>query len=116
MNETFLNKSIPEVSLEDYRLVARRDRSDDSGWGGICCFARTEVSDLVVKIHEAEFAERFWTIFHSTCGLFLLACQYRPPCNGELDSIHSLEDELLLLRQDTFGTIIIGDFNCHSTH
>ena len=31
LNETFLDKSIQTVSLPGYRLIARRDRTDDSG-------------------------------------------------------------------------------------
>ena len=34
ITETFLDRSTGEVCLEGYELAARRDRSDDSGWGG----------------------------------------------------------------------------------
>ena len=37
--ETFLSKQIKHVKLPGYTLVSRRDRKDESGWGGIlfCC-------------------------------------------------------------------------------
>ena len=35
LNETFLNRTTKNVVLEGYTLVARRDRADESGWGGV---------------------------------------------------------------------------------
>ena len=36
LNETFLNKSVKEVSLEGFELVARRDRDTKKQGGGSC--------------------------------------------------------------------------------
>ena len=114
LNETFLDKSIRTISLNGYMLVSRRDRQDDSGWGGICCFARNDFASNIVHVETSRDAERQWHELHSSCGPFLLVNQYRPPHYGETLSIDSLDDDMASFHCNTFGTIILGDFNVHN--
>ena len=58
LNETFLDKSLDNIVLDGYSLISRRDRQDDSGWGGICCFALTDFASNIVCISTSSVAER----------------------------------------------------------
>ena len=57
LNETFLDKSLDNIVLDGYPLISRRDRQDDSGWGGICCFALTDFASNIVCISTSSEAE-----------------------------------------------------------
>ena len=57
LQETWLNKDIEDVSLPNYRIISRRDRSSSENRGGVITFARTDVHN-VVFISESDIAER----------------------------------------------------------
>ena len=107
LNETFLDKSLDNIVLNGYSLISRRDRQDDSGWGGICCFALTDFASNIVCISTSSEAERQWHVLHISCKSFLLVNQYRLPHHSEISSIDSLEDELSIFSLDVFGIIMI---------
>ena len=50
---------------------------------------------------------------HSNLGPYFLAALYRPPVQGEQESIHSLRKECSNLARDAIGIIIVGDLNIH---
>ena len=112
-NETFLTKAIPDVQLEGYTLLARRDRVDQWG-GGVAVFVLAEhfANASVVEISEA--AERIWTVIHTDRGPYLVSSWYRPPAPGETDSIQSLELEWAKHKEEVRGTLVVGDVNVHS--
>ena len=56
--ETFLTKSVKQIHLPGYTLVSRRDRKDDSGWGGILFFVKDALGDIIVHIGDSAEAER----------------------------------------------------------
>ena len=115
INESFLDKSIAEVSVSGYRLVSRRDRRDGSH-GGILLFAMDAVANSVTLLRHSESDERSWHVVHSDAGPYLLCVWYRRPCAGEVASIRRLETEWVALRDGFLGTIIVGDLNLHHTH
>ena len=114
MNEIFLDNSTPSIDLDGYVLISRRDRQDGSGWGCVCCFARRDFQYCIVEILRSNDAERIWHVMHTSCGPYILGMQYRRPDTGEVDSIHSLKDELQQIQNQAFGIILVGDFNVHS--
>ena len=112
-NETFLNQSIEEISLEGYSLVGRRDRRDQFG-GGVAIFAATAHAGRVTLVHESEEAERLWCIIHSDHGPVAVCAWYRPPARAEIRSIDSFSKEWRDISNSCIGTIAVGDINVHS--
>ena len=54
LTETFLDKATAEVQLEGYTVAARRDRKDDSGFGGVLVFVKDELANSVVLLEESS--------------------------------------------------------------
>ena len=59
--ETFLDASVEEVPLQEYELVARRDRDDGRKCGGVAVFAQMDQaameSSLESKLHHEMATE-----------------------------------------------------------
>jgi hypothetical protein len=115
LNETFLNRSIEDVELEGYSVVARRDRKDGRQGGEVLMFARRDVANHITLIEESQTAERVWLIIHAETGPYLMCLWYRPPDPGEVASIDSLVTEFGNHCAEALGTIILGDMNVHHT-
>ncbi len=113
INETFLNREVEQVDLSGYELVSRRDRQDESGWGGIALFALPIVAPYVTLLEHSSVFERSWHVIHSDVGSVLLCVWYRPPAVGEVESIRSFRLEWERLSPRHVGTIVIGDLNVH---
>ena len=66
VNESFLDKATKDTALtvEGYSLAARRDRADNSAWGGVLVFARADVYNSVVLLESFDTAERVWLTLH----------------------------------------------------
>ena len=96
VNETFLDDGVEEVQLEGYIVVGRRDRSysgDKRRCGGIIVFARTEIAEHVTLMSISDSSERMWILMHTLLGPYLLCVWYRPPSDGEVQSISDFETE-----------------------
>ena len=113
ITESWLDKSIEAVPLEGYNVIARRDRDEDSGRGGVLIFAQEDIGERVAVLEKSDVAERIWAVIHTNHGPYLIAMWYRPPCSGELSSITSFGEELSRLRGEALGTLICGDMNVH---
>ena len=51
LQETWLNKSIEEVQLPNYRIVSRRDRSESENRGRVIIYARLDIYNMIcVKV------------------------------------------------------------------
>ena len=79
ITETHLCTSVEELNLTNYRAVSRRDRADQSGWGGIALYARHDVHMNVVHMKDSESLELSWYTLHSDVGPLLIGVWYRPP-------------------------------------
>ena len=113
LTETFLDKSTSKVHLEGYTEVARRDRSDNSGWGGVLVFARNDVADSVVLLERSATEERVWLVLHSDQGPYLFGVWYRAPAPGETTGVTTFREEYCKHREGTLGSLVVGDFNVH---
>ena len=113
LNETFLDSSTKEVSLEGYSLVARRDRCDGRQCGGVAVFARSEVAERITLLEKSQQHERVWLMLHSNSCPYLLGVWYRPPDPGECYSINTVRNEWGRLSANAMGTLIVGDINVH---
>jgi len=111
IQESWLNKSIEHVSIANYTLLSRRDRSDTENRGGIIAFVRNDVRQAV-HYSDSEHAERSWHLLHLDIGSFALCNWYRSPSASD-DQIHSFRDELAEIQDQVIGFIILGDLNVH---
>lgn len=114
LNETFLDRSTEDLLLEGYRLVARRDRSDHSGWGGVAVFAREGLQSRVTLLETSTTDERLWLTLHTDRGPYLLGVWYRPPAPGDTSGVRTFDEELARLAETGLGTVVVGDLNVHS--
>lgn len=117
VNETFLDESVENIELEGFEVVGRRDRSfsgDDRACGGVIIFARSVISCHVTLLLTSQVSERLWLQLHTDTGPYLLCAWYRPPAQGEVESIASFDKELGELRCHVLGTLLLGDLNLHS--
>ena len=76
-------------------------------------FAETSMAESVTLLHKSSIHERVWIIVHSNLGPLLIACWYRPPVQGETESIRTLREEWDELSSEAVGAIIVGDMNIH---
>ena len=116
VNETFLDKGVGTIELEGFEVVGRRDRNysgDDRNCGGVIVFAKTSIVSHVTLLLTSENSERLWLQLHTDNGPYLLCSWYRPPVQGEVESINSFVEEFTQLRAHALGTLLMGDLNLH---
>ena len=113
VNETFLNRSVDTVEIEGYQLIARRDRCDGRSCGGVAVFAETSIVSQVAPLLVSATSERLWLLIHTNQGPFAVCTWYRPPERGEVDSIHTLQEEWEEVKAQCLAAVIIGDMNVH---
>lgn len=113
LTETHLDAAVETVSLEGYELVARRDR-DNRGGGAVAVFALTSVAKRVTHLESSESSERVWVAVHTEQGPFAVAVWYRPPSRVEVESVNTLVTEVQQWREQTLGTVVLGDMNVHN--
>ena len=117
INESFLDEGTEELEIEGYRLVGQRDRSysgDKRRCGGIIMYAREAIADHVTLMSISSTAERMWVLMHTSLGPYLLCSWYRPPVQGEVQSINDFDAEYKQLQGCALGFILLGDLNLHS--
>jgi hypothetical protein len=112
LNETKTDEGDKIFSLEGFVKIYKGDRC--KGGGGIAIFARADIAARVTLLDDTSVDERCWITIHSDGGPYVACCWYRPPKQGETESIARFRDELLEFRTTGIGTIIIGDINVHS--
>lgn len=113
LNETFLDKATEDIQLEGYKMVARRDRSDGRKGGGVAVYACENIAARVTLLKASESSERVWLILHADTGPYLLGVWYRPPVQGEVETVQTLQQEWEAHSKGALGTIIVGDMNVH---
>ena len=69
LNETFLNQAVEHIELEEYKLVARRDRSDGRSGESIVAFANDNVFERATLIATSDTAKRCWLLIHADQAL-----------------------------------------------
>ena len=116
-SESWLHSSCDtsHLDLAGFQQVHRKDRSDDSGYGGVLAWVS---SSLVAKRRldlEIDQLELMWLEIHCNNNKFLVGVVYRPPdANDEFwqlyqESVESAQES------DVANIIMIGDFNADPT-
>ncbi len=113
VNESLLTRAVEEPKLSGFDLISRRDRSDESGWGGVALFALSKVAPYICLLEHAVNYEASWHTIHSDLGAILFCVWYRPPAPGELESVRAFIDDWERLAGQYIGTIVVGDLNVH---
>jgi len=113
VNETWLDESHKNMTLEGYSLLGRLDRRDGRKGGGVAAFIATEFFERASLVEVSDKFERLWFILHTDQGPYLVGAWYRPPQAGEIESIDSLFCEYEKLSMEAVGTVIVGDMNVH---
>ena len=54
LNETWLDPSVKEVSLEGFVLLGRRDRRDGRKCGGVAVFVSASQADCVTLVKDSD--------------------------------------------------------------
>ena len=80
---------------------------------GVLVFARTDFAGRVVLVEESETEARVWLVLHSDRGPFLFGAWYRAPDPGSTAGVDTFREELQRHREETLGTLVVGDFNVH---
>jgi len=61
LQETWLDASIPFVSLPNFQVISRRDRSAGPSREGILALARNDIKNIWF-LKDGSEAERFWLV------------------------------------------------------
>ena len=114
--ETWLTKRVHSMDLTGYRLVSRLNRRIGVRLdrGGIALYARDDFATSVVHVGDSPVDERSWYILHCDIGPVLVCVWYRPPDDGEVNSIWRFEREFDQYFGDAIAFVGIGDFNVHN--
>ena len=111
LQETWLNASVEEIRIPNYKTISRRDRSELENRGGVMTFARLDVINIMcVKI--CSDSERIWHLLHVEIGAIAICNWYRPGSGGEAQ-IASLANDLAEIREEVIGIVLMGDINVH---
>ena len=115
LQETWLAEDVEAIPISGFHIVGRLDRTSGPkrGFGGVAVYARSSLADIAL-VEYIEGAERMWCVLHTNVGALLLGNWYRAPDEND-SSIASLQSEILRLRGEYIGVILLGDLNIHHT-
>ena len=82
LQETWLNADTIHISIPDYHVVGRRDRSDLENRGGILTLCRSEFAHCISHVGSSGRAERMWHYLILNGGIYGLCNWYRPGSTG----------------------------------
>ena len=113
LSETWLNNSISNknLCLPGFQIPFRRDRPDNSGYGGILVWVSSELAVKPRPDLEIPEIEGLWLEIRACNVKFLLGTFYRPP-NADASFWEHLQEALNLVKSDRVNNVILtGDFN-----
>ena len=110
LTETWADKGLPTMRIEDYTLKSGHDRADSRQGGGVAVLALERLAHRVTFLGNSPVAERSWGSDH---GPYVIGCWYRPPAPGEVDTIRSLKEEVQSHAANAVGCVVLGDLNYH---
>jgi len=111
LQETWLDASTESVSIANYIVISRRDRSEKANRGGVLTLARSDFNRLV-HIENSKVKKRSWHFLHMDPEILLLGNWYRPGAT-EHDAYAALQEEMGAHVLEATGIILSGDLNVH---
>ena len=113
LSETWLQRASPDsqLALKNFQQPFRRDRVDDSGYGGVLAWVSNEIVAKRRKDLELKDLEAMWLEIRVRNHKLLLCTVYRPP-NSSPDFWDMLQESIDLARATTVNSLVItGDLN-----
>lgn len=113
VSETWLSSSCENVdlALTGFQKPYRKDRIDDSGYGGVLAWVSIRVSAKRRVDLELPQLELMWLEIRSRNNKFLLGVGYRQPSANE-EFWQLFQDSLdKVLETDISSVVMVGDFN-----
>ena len=113
LSETWLHStsSSQHLSLPNFQDPFRRDRDNDSGYGGVLAWVSNNIAAKRRKELEVPNLEVMWLEIRARNNKFLLCIAYRPPNAGQ-DFWDSFQESLDLAKNTTITNFVIaGDLN-----
>ena len=99
------------LSLPNFQDPFRRDRDNDSGFGGVLAWVSNDIAAKRRKDLEIQNLEVMWLEIRAHNNKFLLCIAYRPPNAGQ-DFWDSFQASLDLAKNtDISNLVITGDLN-----
>ena len=111
IQETWLDKTRPEITIPGYEVCSRRDRHEGANRGGIITLRRKDFNGLV-WIADTVDEERSWHFLKVGIDTILLANWYRPGASV-YDGFSTLYTEMGQYFQEVTGVVLVGDLNIH---
>ena len=117
ITESKLDSSVPgdssNICIDGYSHM-RRDRSDDSAWGGCIVYYKNGLPIVRETNLEPKSHELMVFSIQSESGIVLISAAYCPP-KKVLGTLEWYENNLdhLISRTKASICILAGDFNCH---
>lgn len=108
VQESWLNGMIANdlVSLRVYTML-RVDRANQSGYGGVILYVRSDVSYRQLNIDTSDTHEGFWISLSLQSMTATLANICRPPSHNLTQFISTLERTIAGMH----SFVLVGDFN-----
>ena len=113
VSETWLHSqsSVSHLSLPNFQQPYRRDRDNDSGYGGVLAWVANDIAAKRRKELEIRNLEAMWLEIRIHNIKFLLCTVYRPP-NDSIEFWNLLQQSIDLAKEtDITSLVITGDLN-----
>jgi exonuclease III len=113
LSETWLHSNCDNLELEinGFQSPFRKDRSNDSGYGGVMAWVSSNLSAKRRSDLELPQLEIMWLEVRSKNNKFILGVGYRPPSAND-DFWQLFQDSLdKVIASGISNVFIIGDFN-----
>ena len=114
LSETWLHGNFPKekIKITGYQEPIRKDRQDNSGYGGVAIYLKSDIYGKHRPDLEVEHLEALWIETRNNQETLLVGCFYRPPQSrvGYWDLIN---ESIHKAASTPYKFIILGDFNAH---
>ena len=116
ISETWLKSDIrqDDIMLPGYSEPIRRDRPDDSAYGGVAIYAK---NNLICKARpdlSVQDLESVWIETRLKNDILLVGCFYRAP-NMNVQYWNLIEESISKANNTPHKFVVIGDFNADCT-
>ena len=113
LSETWLHSksSVSHLSLPNFQRPYRRDRDNDTGYGGVLAWVANDIAAKRRKDLEIRNLEAMWLEIRVKNIKFLLCTVYRPP-NDSTEFWELFQQSLDMAKQSNITSLVItGDLN-----
>ena len=112
LSETWLYGNFPEERLKitGFQKPIRRDREDNSGYGGVAIYVKNGIYAKHRPDLEVNSLEAIWIETRNDQEILLVGCFYRPP-NSRVAYWDLINESIHKAASTPYKYFILGDFN-----